>query len=738
MFGKFSEEAQKVLINAKEEMSELNHPYVGTEHLLLAILKQNNDLSKKLKKYNLTYKLFKEELIKIVGIGTIKSNWFLFTPMLKRVIENSISDSKENNNLITVNDLLFSLLSENDGVAIRILNILNINIEKILNELTKKEKHNLKKKVLDSLTTDFSKLNFDPVIGRNKEIERLIEILCRRNKCNPILIGNAGVGKTALVEELSTKIKNNDVPKVLKNKKIYSLDMASAVAGTKYRGEFEDRIKKIIDELESNDNIILFIDEIHTLVGAGGAEGAIDASNIFKPALARGKIKIIGATTLDEYKKYIEKDSALDRRFQKIFVEEPDKSSLKNILLTLKEIYENYHNVIISENIINKIIELSNKYIYDRYEPDKSIDILDEVCTKVSLKKITNEEKLKTKELELKEIINTKNKYISDGNYNLAYTYKDKEDIINNDINLLKEKIKNNKNEKKVTLNDVYKVISNRTKIPIYELNNDYNKQLKIINNVLKDNVIGQNDAINKLLEITKKIKIGLKDKCYSLLFCGSTGTGKTYISKLFSENLVGKKNVIKLDMGEYQDSASINKLIGSPAGYVGYDDNKCIFEEIRNKPYSVLILDEIEKCNPNVLNLFLNILDEGKCTLSNGNIIRFDNVIIIMTSNAIINKKSLGFNNIIKDNLSNYFSKEFLNRIDEVIEFNKFNEEDILKIIDKELKIYLDKYNLTRNMLNKIKEDAMVESRYEEYGARKLCKIIRNKVEKEIICSIS
>lgn len=738
MFGKFTEEAQKVLTIAKEEMSELNHPYVGSEHLMLALLKQNNELTKKLQKFGLTYKNFKQELINIVGVGTINSKWFLYTPMLRKIIECAVKDSKENDSLITSENLLLSLLINGDGIANSIIIKLNINTNKLIEELSNKTtKKEFRKSILKNLATDLSKFTFDPVIGRDEELERLIEILCRRNKCNPILIGNAGVGKTALVEELSRLIKIGRVPNLLKNKKIFSLDMAGAVAGTKYRGEFEDRIKKLINELENNDNVILFIDEIHTLVGAGGAEGAIDASNIFKPALARGKIKIIGATTIDEYKKFIEKDSALDRRFQKIFLEEPNKENLRNILLNLKTIYEKYHKVSISDEMIEKIIELSKKYIYDRYEPDKSIDILDEVCTKVSLKISTNEKKIINYEKELEEITKLKNNNLAESNFELAYKNKDKENELIEKIENIKSTLNSNK-IKKVTINDIFEVISKKAKIPIYELNNDYNKHMAVISNNLKEKIIGQDFAIEQLLKVTKKIKLGLKDKCYSILFCGPTGVGKTYLAKLYAEDLVGKNNIIKIDMGEYIDSASINKLIGSPAGYVGYDDNKSLFEEIRNKPYSVLILDEIEKCNPNILNLFLNILDEGKCTLSNGNIIRFDNVVIIMTSNASINKNSLGFNENIENNLLEYFSKEFINRIDDVIQLNNFDEKIIKNIIKKEIVKYSKKYNLTKEKINKIEKESLIESKYQEYGARKLCKIIRNKIEDDFLCIIT
>ncbi|MBP3635734.1 MAG: ATP-dependent Clp protease ATP-binding subunit [Bacilli bacterium] len=747
MFGKFSEEAQKILVLSNKEMTELKHQYVGSEHLLLAVLKSNNEISDKLKKYKVTYKKFKEQIINTIGIGESTSELLVYSSLLKRVLENLIIESKETGEEITVNSLVLSLLNEGEGTAIRTLLSLGVDINKLYLDIS--EKRNIKQKkskklTIEELTTDLTKKaknkEIDPVIGREKEILRVIEILSRRTKNNPILIGDAGVGKTAIAEELARRIESGNVPLPLKNKRILCLDMACAVAGTKYRGEFEERIKKIVKELEENDDIILFIDEIHTLVGAGGAEGAIDASNIFKPALARGKVRCIGATTTKEYKQFIEKDNALDRRFQKVFIEEPDKDNLKNILMNLKGIYESYHNVKVSEDIIDKIIIFSDRYIYDRCEPDKSIDILDEVCTKVSLKEEKEEVELVKLNNELNKVNREKNRCIINQNYDRAYILKEKEENITDKINKLQLKIMRKKHVKKVTLDDVINVVSIKTKIPIKEINENLNYQVKKMEDDLRSNIIGQDSAIDKLLEITKKLKLGIKDKnkSYSLLFCGPTGVGKTYLSKMFAKNLVGKNNIIKLDMSEYSESISINKLIGSPAGYVGYDDNKNILEEIRNKPYSVLILDEIEKAHKSVINFFLNILDEGNCKDSNGRVIRFDNVVIIMTSNAYLNKELMGFNkNIQTNSLFEFFSKEFINRIDEVIMFNKFKEDDINKIIMKEANNCYKKYNreniITLDTINKI----IKESNYEEYGVRKLCKIVRKEIENEIISEV-
>lgn len=747
MFGKFSEEAQRVLVDAQKEMSELKHPYIGSEHLLLAILKNNQDLVNKFKKYKITYKSFKEELINLVGIGDNTPDLLLYSTTLKTILENVIIESRETGDEISVNELLLSLLNEGEGKAIRILLSLGVDINKLYSDISEKRKIKQKKSkklIVEELGVDLTKRaknnELDPVIGRDIELNRVIEILSRRTKNNPLLIGEAGVGKTAIAEELARRIVSGNVPMPLKNKRIISVDMACTVAGTKYRGEFEERIKKMVKELEDNDDVIIFIDEIHTLVGAGGAEGAIDASNILKPALARGKLKLIGATTISEYKKFIEKDNALDRRFQKVFVEEPDKSNLKNILMNLKSIYEAYHGVKIEEKLIDKIIELSDRYIYDRCEPDKSIDILDEVCTKVSLKEAKEEKEIIKLSDCLTKIQKEKNNAIINQNYDKAYSLKEDEEELQSKINKLKLDYMRKEKVKKVKLKDIVEVVSSKTKIPINEISKDYITSINEIEKTLKENIIGQDEAIDKLIDISKKIKLGIKDKnkSYSVLFCGSTGTGKTYLSKLFAENLVGKNNVIKLDMSEYSESISINKIIGSPAGYVGYDDNKNILEEIRNKPYSVLILDEIEKAHKSVLNFFLNILDEGNCKDSSGKTVRFDNVLIIMTSNAYVSKSLMGFNkNTTNNSLEDFFSKEFINRIDEIVPFNKFTEDDINKIIIKEANKCYKKYNseniISLDMINRI----IKESNYEEYGVRKLCKAVRKEIENQIVCNI-
>lgn len=744
MFGNFEEEARKTLVVAKKEMQDLNHPYVSSEHLLLAILKSDNEITERLEEYELTYEVFKKEIIKIIGKGSKPSEYFLYTPLLKRIIENASLDAKENNNgIVTINHLFSSLLEEGEGVAIRVLIGMDIDIDELYNDFSYRltSKQGSKKLLLEELGVDLNKkaLNgdLDPVTGRDKEIKRVLEILSRRTKNNPLLIGEAGVGKTAIVEELASMIVKGDVPMALKNKRIISLDMATSVAGTKYRGEFEERMHKILKEIEENDDIILFIDEVHTLVGAGGAEGAIDASNIFKPALARGKLRCIGATTTDEYKKYIEKDSALERRFQKVTIEAPTKETVKEILMNLKEIYEGYHKVTIDEEIINLIIGLSEKYIYNRNQPDKSIDILDEVCAKTSLKESKNLIQYKEYNKKLKEIIKAKKQAIIDNDFNKASEYKNEEFKLMNEINTL-ELTLYKKNNKKVTKMDVANVVHSKTGIPIFELLNEKKAIIKQTETLIKHNLIGQDDAVKSVCNIAKKIKLGLNDKCYSMLFCGPSGVGKTELAKLFGDNLVGSKNVIKLDMSEYREAHSISKIVGAPPGYIGYDDNTNILEEIKNKPYSVLILDEIEKAHTDITNLFLQVLDEGVIKDSKSNVVRFDNVVIIMTSNVGFHDINVGFNseNKVKTKLNDKFSIPFMNRVDNVITFNSLREEDIIKIVNLKIKDLKEKYKdkIEIKLASKVINEIVKLSNYEEYGARKIRKVIKDELETQIV----
>jgi ATP-dependent Clp protease ATP-binding subunit ClpC len=752
MFSRFTEEAQKVLVIAKKEMSDLRHPYVGSEHLLLAILKEDNNVSRKLKKFDINYKLFKDELVNIMGVGSSKNQWFLYTPLLKRVIENAMLDSKENNaGEVTVDHLFCSLLEEGEGVAIRILLGMKTDVDKLYGTFSRdiiNKKIKKKSLLIEEIAIDLTKkaLNneHDPVIGREQEVERMIEILCRRTKNNPMLIGDAGVGKTAVVEHLSMLIVKGIVPEPLKNKRILSLDMATMVAGTKYRGEFEERMKKVLSELEDNQDIIIFIDELHTLVGAGGAEGAIDASNIFKPALARNKIRCIGATTTNEYKKYIENDGALDRRFQKIFIEPPNREMIKKIMMCLGGIYESYHKVVLNEKIIDLIIDLSEKYIYDRNQPDKAIDVLDEVCSKASLKETPYSKTLNKLYRKLETAKKKKNECIVNQEFNSAYKYKHDEEKLLSEINDLELNLIGDSNVKEVTKEDVAEVINIRTKIPVYEILSDNLKIFSKLEKDLKSNIIGQDNAINNLINITKRIKLGYKEenRCYSYLFCGPTGVGKTELAKRYASNLVGENNVIQLDMSEYAEAHTLSKIIGAPPGYIGYDDNKNILEEIRNKPYSVLIIDEIEKGHQSVINLFLQILDHAKIKDSNGKIVRFDNVLIILTTNIGFDKNVVGFNiaseNKVLNQLKKNLSPEFVNRIYNIIVFNKLNKKDIIKIVNKYLNKVKSRFSdIKIEISRKVIEEIVELSCYKDFGARKIEKIVQDKLESIIIDNI-
>lgn len=750
MIGNFNEEAQNILMNAKREMSDLGHPYIGTEHLLLSILNSDSNISNRLGNYGLNYNNFKDELCKIVGTTKKKTELFLYTPLLRKVIESSIMDSKENNDgEVTPEHLFFSMLEEGEGIAIRIIIGMGIDIESLYDDfsssLIKRCKKNKKRKLMIydlgiDITNEARNGKLDPVIGREKEVRRVMEILCRRTKNNPILIGEAGVGKTAIVEELSRLIADGNVPSNLIGKRIISLDMATMVAGTKYRGEFEERMKKILKEIEDNSDIILFIDEIHTLVGAGGAEGAIDASNILKPALARGKIRCIGATTTEEYKKFIEKDSALERRFQKVFIEEPSTYETKNILLRLKPIYERYHNVIISDEMIDSIIDLSEKYIFDRNRPDKQIDVLDEVCSRVSMRESKESTKVKDIKREIFNLSQEKNSYIIDNNIDKAYDIRKKETKLISTLNEIELLSRNEKNE--VQINDVALVINNRTNVPIYELISNSMSGILAMGTDLKKTIIGQDRIIDSLIDIMKRIKLGYNNGCYSVMFVGSSGVGKSELAKNYAKLLVGENNFIRLDMSEYSDSTSVNKILGSSPGYVGYDDNNNFLEEVRNKPNCVILLDEIDKAHPAVINLFYQILEEGKIKNSKGTVVRFNNAVILMTSNIGFEKDNIGFNKINDNNvmtsLKNSFSTSFINRIDNILFFNRLKEDDIRKIIYNKLENIKEKYDsIVINYDNNLVDKIVNICDYYEFGARRLDKILSKNVENIIIDAI-
>ena len=725
MFYNFTDEARKIIVNAKKEMLNLKHPYVGTEHLLLALLKQKNALSNKLYKVGLSYSLVKKKLIDLVGIGKEESKLSLYTPVLKNVIENANDISKEYKTDITPEFLFLGILEEGEGIALRLMMNCGVDLDKLyqdfINKINKCKKN--KKLYIEEVGINFNKRarngDFDPVVGRDKEINSLIEILVRRTKNNPLLIGEAGVGKTALVEELSRRIENNDVPTKLIDKKIINVDMSSLVAGTKYRGEFEEKVNKIIKELEEQDDIILFIDEIHTLVGAGGAEGAIDAANILKPALSRNKLQCIGATTINEYKKYIEKDKALDRRFQSLIIDEPKEEDVKNIVFKLKPIYEKYHNVEISNEQLNLIIKLSNKYLKNRKNPDKTIDILDEVCTHAGIKE--NKEMILYRNLtkDLKHVLEQKKQYIIVNNYQKALEIKEEEQRLMDVINDLELKL-TKKISNKVTKKDILEVLKKKINIPIYELENNRVNARKLFKQITNE-IVGQEAAIKNIIDsYINNIK---DNQCISFLLSGPSGVGKTKFSTVFSSII--SNNVIRLDMSEYSEEHSISKLIGSPAGYVGYDDNQYIFNQIRTYPFTTIILDEIERAHPKVINLFLQILDNNQIKDSKGNDIYFNNTVIIMTTNIEV-KDTVGFvkrqNN---EELNNYFGIPFINRITNIVKFKKLEFNDIQKIITKRIKQKYQKSNLNKHKFLEIID----KIQYDEYGARQIEQVLKKEI---------
>ncbi len=740
MFSKFNEETQKVLLMAKKEMLDLKHPYVGSEHLLLSILhNSNSDITIFLNNCGVTYDKYKDEIIKIIGVGNSVNNWFLYTPLLKRVIENAILDSKEDNVPVTVEKLFLSLLEEGDGVANRILMGMNIDIDALYDNFSSKfvykNRGHRSKLLVEEYAVDFNRRakdeDIDPVIGRDDKINRMIEILLRRTKNNPLLIGDAGVGKTALVEELARRIEKGLVPSSLKNKRILSVSMASLVAGTKYRGEFEERINKMIEEVENSKDIILFVDEIHTIVGAGGAEGAIDASNILKPYLARGKIKLIGATTKTEYAKYLENDKALDRRFQKVYIEESTKDETVNILLNLKGIYENYHGIEIDDDIIKAIVDLSDRYVNIGRQPDKSIDILDEACTKTLMLDSDLDKKIKAITLELTNIIEKKNMAIVDHNFKVASDLKNEELFLESKLNRLELKNSNNNIKKKITLDTLYEVIYNKTKIPVKSI---IEMDIKKIRRSLESVVIGQSNAIKKITDIcVNKHKIR-RSNPYSFLFVGKSGMGKTFLVKEYAKLLYSKEAFIRLDMSEYRDSSSITRIVGSNPGYVGYDDKNTVLDRVKANPYSIILLDEIEKAHSSVLKLFLQVLDDGYMTNSSGEKVSFSNTTLFMTSNLGCDKNSIGFvdkkYDLVYEKIKNFLGVELVNRIDNLILFEDISDKDIDKIIRKKLKAFVCEHNLGEIDYSKYVKEIKNECKYKEFGARQVDKIINRKLK--------
>lgn len=691
MYNNYNLETSRIFKDAEKIMISLNHGYVGTEHLFLSMLKNSEEIRNLLEKYQIEYDSFLEELLLVVNSETCKKVACIYTPLLKKVIKNAEMHAK--NSYITPLMLLESLLEEGEGIAIRILISMGLDIDKLYDEIKQKDKKSNQKLEIYNIGKEMSKdLSDNFVVGREKEIDLITETLLRKNKNNPLLIGDAGVGKSAIVEELARRIKKGDVPNALKNKKIISIEMSSLVAGTKYRGEFEEKLNKIIKEVENNPEIILFIDEIHTLSNAGGAEGAINASDILKPYLARGKIKVIGATTTNEYNKFIAKDKALSRRFDLIKINEPSIDETINILSKIKPSFEHHYNIKISEENIRQIVDLTNKYILDRFNPDKSIDLLDSVCAMKEVKS-PKEKNIIILKNKLSNIIEAKEKMVKNNNFEEALNYRKQEIELYEKI----EKEKNSSN--RITNNDIKEVMLRKSNIP--NMKNNW-KDLKAY---LNNEIVGQEEAIN---EIIASLKSKESDLPVSILLTGSTGVGKTKTVKEIATYL--KMPLVRLDLSEYNEPVSINRLIGSSAGYVGYDDEN-IFDRIRMYPNSIVLLDELEKANSNVINLFLQVLDEGFITNAKGEKIDFKNTYIFMTSNAEINNK-IGFMKG-KSNYQNSFSKEFLGRITCIVNYKNVTEDMVKK--------YLSKKGIKNSLILK-------EFDYENQGFRGLDKYIKKK----------
>ena len=778
----FTESARKVIEYARNFSIENNYPYIGTEHILYGLIAEGEGLAAViLKKQDLTEEYIEEEILKIDGImdTQVNENEVDFTPRAKRIIANSQKEAlRMGQNYVGSEHILLSLMREIDSVAVRILIDADIDPQKIFTELLKilgdespisdnyHDPANIENKSKNSTPTlnqygkdltELAKQNkLDPVIGRKNEIERVIEILSRRTKNNPCLIGEPGVGKTAVVEGLAQMIKENNVPEILKNKRVVSLDIASMIAGAKYRGDFEERLKKSLQEIKAANNVILFIDEIHTIVGAGAAEGAMDAANILKPLLSRGEIQVIGATTLNEYRKYIEKDSALERRFQSVIVEEPSIEDTIQILKGLKDKYEAHHKVKITDEAIKEATILSERYITDRFLPDKAIDLIDEACSKVKIKSLTKPESFKNLEKELDKKSKEKEEAIISQNFEKAAKIRDEERALKEKISKQDEKWKKQENNKEISIGkeEICEVVSNWTKIPVTKLTQTESEKIKNLDQELKKRVIGQDEAIDVLSRAIKRARVGLKDinrPIGSFMFLGPTGVGKTELTKALALNMFGSENaMIRLDMSEYMEPHSVSKLIGSPPGYVGYDDGGQLTEQVRRKPYSIILFDEIEKAHPDVFNILLQILDDGRLTDSNGRTVNFKNTVIIMTSNTgarnITETKSIGFINKddgsasyerakaeVMNELKKTFRPEFLNRLDEIIIFNKLGKEAIEKIANIMLNEFADKLKqrkITVKIDKSIIEYIAKVGFDDVYGARPLKRAVQSKVE--------
>lgn len=774
-FTNFTQKANDVLNLAIKAAENFGHNYVGTEHILVGLLKEGTGVGALiLNEKGVTLDKIENLIEENIGVGNpTRLSPNDFTPRAKRIIEISFQIARGMlNSFVGTEHILIALLRESDSSAVKFLNALNFDEESLLedvgaslgkaesqfrNNSPKNKKGKSSTPTLDEFGKDLTELagqgKIDPVIGRDKEIERVIQILSRRTKNNPCLIGEPGVGKTAIAEGLALKIVKDEVPELLAGKKIVSLDLTSMVAGTKYRGDFEERIKKAMDEVRNAGNVILFIDEVHTIMGAGAAEGAVDAANILKPSLARGEIQVIGATTIDEYRKNIEKDAALERRFQSVLVGEPTEEEAVEILKGLRDRYEAHHKVKITDEAIENAVKMSARYIADRYLPDKAIDLIDEAASRVRLKAFTAPPNLKEMELEIKRLKDEKASAVRSQDYENAAKIRDKENELQTLLDEEKEKWKNSSSHdvKQVEVEDIANIVSQWSGIPVTQLTKEESERLLNMEQILHERIVGQDKAVSSVARAIRRGRVGLKNPnrpLGSFIFLGPTGVGKTELCKTLAETMFGNEDaIVKLDMSEYMEKHTVSKLIGSPPGYVGFDEGGQLTEKIRRKPYSVVLFDEIEKAHPDVFNMLLQILEDGVLTDSQGRKVSFKNSIIIMTSNVgaskIVDKKaSLGFgenaeNNdiesLVMGDLKKTFKPEFLNRIDEIIVFNQLEQKDIEEIAKRmllslskrvaDLEIELD---FTPEAVT-----AIAEAGFDKvYGARPLRRAIQQKIE--------
>ena len=784
IFGRYNERAQQVLLKAREYSQKLKHSYIGTEHILLGLISTEGPSKVILTNYDITEDKIIGRIKEYIGEGDI--NYMLpevpLTPRAKRLLDNAMNKAGSlGHNYISPEHMLLSLIGEKDSVAYTILGNLGVNfdelkeaiinnfngiepVENSVSTVKKNKKNDNKTPSLDRYGRDLTAMakegKLDPVIGREKETERVLEILCRRIKNNPCLIGEPGVGKTAIAEGLAQKIVEGKIPEILKEKRVVSLDIGSLIAGAKYRGEFEDRLKNVMAEIKSAGNILLFIDEIHTIVGAGGAEGAIDASNIMKPSLARGDIQCIGATTIEEYRKYIEKDSALERRFQPVMVGEPTKEETLLVLKGLRDKYEAHHGVKITDEALNAAVSLSDRYISDRFMPDKAIDLIDEAAAKVRIKGFTTPPDLKEIEDGIERVTKEKEDAISTQNYEKAALLRDNERELKDKLDSMKNiwATKKSTITQNVLESDVAAVVSAWTNIPAQKLTETESERLLKLEDTLHKRVIGQSEAVKAVSRAVRRARVGLKDPkkpIGSFIFLGPTGVGKTELSKALAEAMFGReKDIIRFDMSEYMEKHAVSRLIGAPPGYVGYDEGGQLTEAIRRAPYSVILFDEIEKAHPDVFNVLLQILEDGRLTDGKGKTVNFKNCIIIMTSNvgahSIKKQKSMGFaiseneseteyekmkENVMED-LKHTFRPEFLNRIDDIIVFHKLDEKDLMQIVDlliRDVNKNLEKMKLSLKLDEKSRKYLVKKGNDLNYGARPLKRVITKEIEDQL-----